>query len=244
MKKFITNSSSSVRILLIVVTLVITLLGISAKIAEIKLNSEKSIDSLEKEYAKNGFPVFAEKIANANLNFFSTITIEKYGNSYISYIDRVLHSKIGIGSTVLIRNKDGSINLGRITNISNRVNLETGGYRLTMTFDEPVKITGSYKHALVAFASRPYAIAVNNDNISKDDEGFFVWTIDSSNILNKRYVKVGLKDGFKTEIKSGLKAGEIIVTSDLKLLKDGMKAKVVTFNVNSAGVPLSDINEK
>lgn len=53
-----------------------------------------------------------------------------------------------------------------------------------------------------------------------------VFVLDKEGILQKRTVVTGIDDGMYVEIKSGLAAGDIVVTSDTEGLESGMKAEV------------------
>ncbi|WP_425322302.1 MdtA/MuxA family multidrug efflux RND transporter periplasmic adaptor subunit [Arsenophonus nasoniae] len=60
--------------------------------------------------------------------------------------------------------------------------------------------------------------------------GHFVWTIDNNNVVSKQKVTVGLQDGQKTIISTGLDAGVGVVTDGVDRLVDGVKVQVVTPN--------------
>lgn len=60
--------------------------------------------------------------------------------------------------------------------------------------------------------------------------GHFVWTIDNNNVVSKQKVTVGLHDGQKTIISTGLDAGVGVVTDGVDRLVDGVKVQVVTPN--------------
>ncbi|MDR2933658.1 MAG: hypothetical protein LBU68_00010 [Rickettsiales bacterium] len=213
------------RLLIIVVLSILMFLAVSAKIADIKLNSGKEIPTLQKEYEKYGLPVFAEKIRSARINFFSVISIEKFGNKFIAYVDRTVFAKIYNGSMVILHNGQDDMIVGSVSDISGIVDLDSGGHQITISFDKPVKLRSTFETALISIATKN-AITVNNDHIGNDASGEFVWLI-KDNLLHKQYVKTGLVDGFKTEIKSGLRVGDIIVASDLKPLKEGKRIRIV-----------------
>lgn len=58
------------------------------------------------------------------------------------------------------------------------------------------------------------------------DNEKFVFTVNAENVLEKRLVNVGTNDGKFVEILSGLKEGEVVVTSATKGLDNGMKVEI------------------
>lgn len=195
------------------------------KISIIKSNASKNISTLQHAYAEYGFPVFASKIVKARVHFFAPISIEKVDGDFVAIVDRDVHSKIYPGSLVLLRRDKKNYLEGNVVSISNIVDLDSGGYRIMIKFNSSVKLDNSFETALVSVLSTN-TIAVNNDNIGVDNGGSFVWLVKNDK-FHKQYVKTGKEDGFKTEIKSGLKIGDVVVTSDLKQIKENVKARIV-----------------
>ncbi len=69
------------------------------------------------------------------------------------------------------------------------------------------------------------AIVVPTNTLSKDINGWFLFVLnkqDGKNIVEKRYVTIGISDENNTLIKSGLQEGELIITKGNNLVKDGM----------------------
>ncbi len=69
------------------------------------------------------------------------------------------------------------------------------------------------------------AIVVPTNTLSKDINGWFLFVLnkqDGKNIVEKRYVTIGISDDNNTLIKSGLQEGELIITKGNNLVKDGM----------------------
>lgn len=70
-------------------------------------------------------------------------------------------------------------------------------------------------------------LSLNNEAIKKDDEGnYFVYLVDSSNKAKKTIIETGLSDGYKTQIISGLKLMDKVVSNPPMDLKDGSDIKI------------------
>ena len=203
----------------------VCLTSVFLKISSIKSNASKNVVTLQHLYEEHGVPVFANKIMYGEIDFFSTISIESIGSLFVANIDRSIPHKVYPGALVLLQIDKNNFIRGHISSISDHMNLDSGGYEAIVKFNSSIKLRNSFESALVS-VNRKMTIAVDNDNIGSDKNGNFVWIV-KNNLLHKQYIKIGLEDGFKSEILSGLRVGDVIVTSDLKSLKEGTRARVV-----------------
>ena len=219
------DKQSKKNILIFLFLVVFLFSGVFFKISIIKSNALKGVATLQHEYEKYGFPVFASKITLGQVDFFSTISLERSNGDFVANIDRSIHQKIHVGTLVILQQDKNTFVRGRVSFISNHVDLDSGGYVAIIQFNNPIKLRNSFESALIS-VDKKVTIAVDNDNIGNDKDGNFVWTI-NNNLFHKQYIKVGLEDGFKSEVLSGLHPGDIIVTSDLKHLKESMRARIV-----------------
>ncbi len=68
------------------------------------------------------------------------------------------------------------------------------------------------------------AIVIPSAAIIKDLKGFFVYTVkeeQGKKIAKKKYIKIGVSDKDKTVVLSGLKPGDVIVSSGSSLIREG-----------------------
>jgi RND family efflux transporter MFP subunit len=77
--------------------------------------------------------------------------------------------------------------------------------------------------------SKHDALAVPINSIQKSDEGDFVF-VNENGIAKRKNIKEGATAGDKTEITSGLKGGDQVVTAGASDLEDGDKIKVLPSN--------------
>ena len=79
---------------------------------------------------------------------------------------------------------------------------------------------GMYGHASVVLEEKPRALTVPANCLGKDTKGTFVWLVVAGKAKPQR-VTVGLNDGKKAEITSGLNGTEEVVCSGKESLRDG-----------------------
>jgi RND family efflux transporter MFP subunit len=82
---------------------------------------------------------------------------------------------------------------------------------------------GMYAHVDIVTNRTPADVLVPNEAIKKGDDGPTVILVDSSNIAHVTPVKTGASDSANTQILSGVKAGDQIVTLSYQPVKDGAK---------------------
>lgn len=71
------------------------------------------------------------------------------------------------------------------------------------------------------------SLSLNNEAIKKDDAGnFFVYLVDANNKAKMIIVETGLSDGYKTQILSGLKLNDKVVSNPPIDLKEGSALKI------------------
>jgi RND family efflux transporter MFP subunit len=72
-------------------------------------------------------------------------------------------------------------------------------------------------------------LVVPTNTLSKDINGWFLFVLNQKqdkNVVEKKYVTIGISDKNNTLIKSGLSAGEQIITKGNNLVKDGMIVEI------------------
>lgn len=104
---------------------------------------------------------------------------------------------------------------------------------LTRTFNVEALLNGDlneYRPNMVAILKiidyeNPQTIVIPINTVQNDEKGSFVYIYDNG-VAHKRYITLGLNYGGKIEVKSGLQAGEKLVTTGYQDLNDGEKVKL------------------
>jgi len=116
-----------------------------------------------------------------------------------------------------------------VTELSPIVDAQTRTMGLTLEFDTPdprVK-AGMYAEIKIVTQHRTSIVKVPADTIIQRGGGFFVFVPGTDNVAKKRDVKVGIQVDGKSEIVSGLRAGERVVARGQTLLEDGARIRVM-----------------
>lgn len=82
----------------------------------------------------------------------------------------------------------------------------------------------------VKFSTAPKAnssIVIPADKVRMDTEGKYVWTVDSLDIVRKRYIVPGGFSGKGIIVESGLIAGDRVIVEGVSKVSTGMKVRVV-----------------
>ncbi len=122
------------------------------------------------------------------------------------------------------------IDKGRVTSMDNQINSATGTAMLKAEFPNARRMLfpNQFVNIRLLVDTIKGAIVVPSSAIATGAPGSYVYVIDSGNKVSLRKVETGSTDHDKTSIKSGLKAGERVVTDGLDRLRDGSKVQIVT----------------
>jgi len=85
---------------------------------------------------------------------------------------------------------------------------------------------GMFARIELTVSESKIAPVVPNEALQKEGDEFFVYTAEDDKAVRKTVV-IGISDGIKTEIASGLQAGDGIIISGLESLHDGASISVV-----------------
>lgn len=122
---------------------------------------------------------------------------------------------------------------GRVTRLAHTVPADspagegtsvTFPVEITLTQAPPVVRPGMSAQGRVIIEAREDVIAVPIQAVLEDKAGAFVFRIVDQHLIHRTLVTLGLSDDARVEVRSGLQAGDMIVTGSprmLKVLKDG-----------------------
>ncbi len=212
------------------------------KIDEIILRDIEVVN-LEKIYNEKGFPVNVKKVMLHDKSIFiKDLAFVKLPNSklYRAYSDTDLIKSIKVGSDVLfprtikvdgrdvLEDKNSKIILGKVVRVSGTKDWRTGFYAIDISFDEKLEKSTFYS-AKVVFLEYRNVITVPRTYLQILDDNYFAWIVED-NVSKELELNVPLCDGYSCYIKSGLKVGDLIISSDTKKLFDGKKVRIVNDN--------------
>ncbi len=126
---------------------------------------------------------------------------------------------------------------GKLVAADNQINSTTGTLNLRAEFANP-KLTlfpNQFVNVRLLVRTIPDAIVVPTTAVAVGAPGTYVYVIGPDNKVKMRVVKTGVAFDNLTQIVSGLRPGERVVTDGLDRLRDGREVKVVQAVVQSAG---------
>lgn len=126
------------------------------------------------------------------------------------------------GSTVLAK--------GKLSNISNSIDSDTGTIKLKAIFDnkEETLYPNQFVNVRLQTQLLKQAVVIPKAALQLNDSGDFVFVIGTDNKVKKQMVKAGPIDGEDyVVILSGINEGDMLVTTGIDNLQDGSKVKVI-----------------
>lgn len=117
---------------------------------------------------------------------------------------------------------------GVVASLDNQIDTSTGTFKLRARFDNaddslyPNQFVNVKLHA----AELGKALLIPSGALQRDDEGTYVYAIDSEKKVSKQRVTIGISQAEQVEIRKGLSAGQRIVIDGVDRLSDGMTVRV------------------
>ena len=118
---------------------------------------------------------------------------------------------------------------GKLVAADNQINTATGTLNLRAEFDNKnlALFPNQFVNLRLLVRTIPGAVVVPNTAVAVGAPGTYVYVIGAGDKVMLRKVTTGATDGDLTQIVSGLKPGERVVTDGLDRLRDGREVKVV-----------------
>ncbi len=116
---------------------------------------------------------------------------------------------------------------GTLLTINNQIDQTTGTVQLKATFDnlDNTLWPNQFVNAHLLLKKLNNALTVPASAMQRGPDGSFAYVVDPQNSVEMRNVQVDLTQGATVVVKSGLKAGERVVTDGQEKLQAGMKVQ-------------------
>ena len=128
----------------------------------------------------------------------------------------------GVKAFVSIDAYPGELFEGEVTRRSEAIDLSTRTMSVEVEVpnnDRRLK-PGMYAAVSILLERRPNALTVPSNTIQKDDAGYFIWVV-ANGVSAKQRIEVGVEQGLRTEVKSGLAVSDSIITLGIQSLREG-----------------------
>jgi len=194
------------------------------KIGDIKAKADAPIHSFYGQRNQNGVPVSAMRMEKKEAFFYEQATLTRISKQdCIAWIDSNFQKKLFIGAPVLFQD-NGQTWHGRVVALGNELDYSCGLYRADVHFDEELKTDDQWINAKIAVASSQ-RMTLKNEYIDCAQDQCFTWIVKGSRPY-KIKIETGISDNHKTDILSGLKHMDAVITSDVRSLFQGEKIMV------------------
>lgn len=146
-------------------------------------------------------------------------------------IQRVLaqsHKDIHLLVEAYDRDLEHRLAVGKLEAIDNQVDPGTGTVRLKARFsnDDSALFPNQFVNARLLVDTLKGAVIVPTAALQQSPQGAFVYVVKPDRTVDMRMVELQATEGDRTAIRSGLKAGEVVVTDGLEKLRPGSKVSI------------------
>jgi multidrug efflux system membrane fusion protein len=138
-----------------------------------------------------------------------------------------LSSILSIPVEIGLQNEEGYPHKGHLDYASPQVNTATGALTARALFDngDQTLLPGLFVRVRIPIAHQNKALLTRNDAIGTGQEGSYVLVVSADNIVQRKTVKLGQKQGQLRIIESGLDPGDWIVTEGTQRAFPGDKVE-------------------
>ena len=204
---------------------VIAVVAINWKIAEIKTNRAKPTISIANEYEKFGKPVEVFQLQKSDMSFSERLTGNVTGNKIILLVGQNQWRKIKVGQVVNVVEKE--LKPLEIKSISKTPETETGLYQIEVgPKSGSLKLQSGSVVVDVITSVKSNVLSLKTTAIKTDEDTKYVWVLHGENQADKRYVKTGLVSLYETQIIEGLSSGDKVIIRGASSLKKNTKVRI------------------
>jgi len=154
---------------------------------------------------------------NFHPSAYEVSLIKKYKSAKNPKVKAILQSGSGNGSDIEV---DGEIDF--VDTVSN-VSTGTVAMRAKIDNKDELLLAGTFIKLKLFVTDEISVIALHPNQISQDQQGEYVWVVDTNSTLEKREVKVSYSNNDLAIIKKGLKEGDRVVVGVVNGLSAGRK---------------------
>jgi membrane fusion protein, multidrug efflux system len=143
--------------------------------------------------------------------------------------------------TAFDRNQQQAIAQGVLTTIDNTIDTTTGTVKLRATFpnENLVLFPNEFVNAQLLLQTLKNVTEVPVRAVQTGAPGTFVYLVRPNRTAHVQVIKTGVTDGDFTQVLSGLKPGDTVVTDGTGLLREGAKVRVMP-NGNATSVQVNN----
>jgi len=140
-------------------------------------------------------------------------------------VTKPLHAGQSLQAVALDRGNATKLQTGALTNIDNQIDTTTGTFKLRAQFDNADEslFPNQFVNIQLLVDTKRDQMVVPTSAIQRGAPGTFVYLVGPDSTVSVRPVKLGVAQGERQAIESGLALGDTIVTDGVDRLRDGAK---------------------
>ncbi len=205
---------------------IIAVLAINWKIAEIKTKRAKPTISIANEFEKFGKPVEVINVEKTNMIFSERLTGKVQGSKIILLVGQNQWRKISLNQNVKLVDSTNDSKLA-VGYIAKNPETETGLFQVhVVSKNGYLEVKDGSVVVDVITSVKDDVISLKTTAIKTEDDNKYVWILTSQNEAEKRTVKTGFVSLYETQIVSGLTPGEKVIIRGASSLKKNTKVRI------------------
>jgi multidrug efflux system membrane fusion protein len=140
-------------------------------------------------------------------------------------VSKPLHAGQSLAVTAMDRANTTKLATGTLTNIDNQIDTTTGTFKLRAQFDNADEslFPNQFVNIQLLVTTLHDQMIVPTAAIQRGAPGTFVYAVNPDSTVSVKPVKLGVAQGERQAILSGLAAGDTVVTDGVDRLRDGAK---------------------
>jgi len=139
-----------------------------------------------------------------------------------------IHAGRRLGVEAWDRDLKAKLAMGTLQTIDNQIDPTTGTLKLRADFDNRAGklFPSQFVNARLLIEERHGVTLVPNAAIQRNSQTTYVWLVNPDHTVKVQPITTGVSEGEQTQIMSGLKPGDTVVTVGVDRLQDGSKVNV------------------
>jgi RND family efflux transporter MFP subunit len=116
---------------------------------------------------------------------------------------------------------------GEIDYASNRINPSTGTVTVTARFPNPegLLIPGQFARIVVQRGDEEMLLMIPQQSVLADMQGRYVYVVDANDVVVRRNVSLGRRQGVNWTVESGIDEGERVIVNGIQKVRPGMQVE-------------------
>ena len=157
-------------------------------------------------------------------------------------ITKRLRAGATLSVTAMDRSNTTLLGTGQLETLDNQIDVTTGTVKLRAIFANADYglFPNQFVNSSLLVDTLKSVLTVPNAAVQNGAPGSFVYALGSDGTVSVKPVKTGIADSQKTQILSGIDAGDKVVIDGADRLRDGMKVVVAGAHPGAAGAPGAD----